>query len=48
MAYDNAEAATYLGQKGYAIYKECISVQEQQYIREKLTVKPQEIGRAHV
>ena len=34
------DCATYLGQKGYSIYKECISIQEQQFIRETLTVRP--------
>ena len=31
---------TYLGPKGYTIYKENISIQEQQYIRTELNVKP--------
>ena len=31
---------TYLGNKGYTIYKNNISVQEQQYIRDQLTVRP--------
>lgn len=34
------EIGTYLGQKGYSIYKECLSVEEQQYIRNNLNVKP--------
>ncbi len=34
------EVSTYLGQKGYTIYKESICVKEQQYIREELTVRP--------
>ena len=34
------DTTTYLGQKGYSVYKECISVQEQQFIREILTVRP--------
>lgn len=32
--------ATYLGNKGYTIYKECLEVEDQKFIREKLTVKP--------
>ncbi|MAO82836.1 MAG: hypothetical protein CMH50_03000 [Myxococcales bacterium] len=31
---------TYLGNKGYTIYKNNISVHEQQYIRDQLTVRP--------
>ena len=31
---------TYLGQKGYSIYKKSLSVNEQVFIREELTVKP--------
>ena len=31
---------TYLGQKGYSIYKKTLSVKEQIYIREQLMVKP--------
>ena len=34
------EIATYLGPKGYTIYKEHISIQEQQFIRTELNVKP--------
>ena len=34
------DIATYLGQKGYSIYKNCISVSEQQWLREELTVRP--------
>lgn len=33
------ESSTYLGKKGYTIYKECISVEEQQDVRKELTVK---------
>ena len=36
----NDECKTYLGTKGYSIYKNKISVNEQQYIREQLTVRP--------
>ena len=36
---DDSSASTYLGQKGYSIYKDCISVQEQQHIRDSLTVR---------
>lgn len=32
--------ATYLGNKGYTIYKECLETEDQKFIREKLTVKP--------
>lgn len=32
--------STYLGEKGYSIFKECLSVEEQHYIRKELTVKP--------
>jgi len=31
---------TYLGQKGYSIYKNTLSVKEAVYIREELMVKP--------
>ena len=31
---------TYLGQKGYSIYKKSLNVKEQIFIREELTVKP--------
>ena len=34
------ECSTYLGQKGYSIFKEALSIEEQQYIREELTVRP--------
>ena len=33
-------AETYLGNKGYSIYKKSISIKEQNYIRKELTVKP--------
>lgn len=32
--------STYLGSKGYSIYKECLTVEEQNCIRKDLTVKP--------
>ena len=32
--------STYLGEKGYSIFKECLSVDEQHYIRSELTMKP--------
>ena len=32
--------STYLGEKGYSIFKECLSIEEQHYIRTELTVKP--------
>ena len=31
---------SYLGQKGYSIYKKSLSVKEQNFIREELTIKP--------
>ena len=31
---------TYLGEKGYSIYKKEMSVKEQQFIRDELTVRP--------
>ena len=34
------EYSTYLGDKGYSIFKECLSVDEQHYIRSELTMKP--------
>ena len=34
------EVGTYLGQKGYSIYKDCISVEEQHWLREQLQVRP--------
>jgi len=34
------ETATYIGYKGYTIYKENISVEEQQMLRKELNVKP--------
>lgn len=37
---NNNEVGIYLGQKGYSIYKDCLSVEEQEYIRSSLTVKP--------
>ena len=35
-----SEVATYLGQKGYTIYKNNICVKEQQFIRDELMVRP--------
>lgn len=32
--------STYLGQKGYTVYKECLEVSEQELIRKELTVVP--------
>ena len=37
---NNDNAGTYLGQKGYSIYKECLGVKDQQYLRNELTVGP--------
>ena len=31
---------TYLGNKGYSIYKDSLTLKEQVFIREELTVKP--------
>jgi superfamily II DNA or RNA helicase len=42
-AVENKESenySTYLGEKGYSIFKECLSVDEQHYIRNELTMKP--------
>lgn len=36
----NEESGTYLGQKGYSIFKECLDEKEQKWLRENLTVKP--------
>lgn len=37
---DNDNYSTYLGEKGYSIFKECLSVEEQHYIRNELIMKP--------
>ena len=37
---DEDDLATYIGYKGYTIYKENISVEEQQMLRKELNVKP--------
>ena len=37
---DDKNYSTYLGEKGYSIFKECLSVDEQYYIRNELTMKP--------
>jgi len=34
------DVATYLGQKGFTILKECLHIKEQMFIRDALTVKP--------
>ena len=39
-ADDKNNYSTYLGDKGYSIFKECLSVDEQHYIRNELTMKP--------
>ena len=39
-ATDNDNYSTYLGEKGYSIFKECLSVEEQHYIRNELIMKP--------
>lgn len=33
-------ASTYLGRRGYSVYKECLSIEEQQLIRKELKVTP--------
>ena len=35
-----SDVKTYLGQKGYTIYKDKISIKEQQWIRDELMVSP--------
>ena len=40
MKKNDENYSTYLGEKGYSIFKECLSVEEQHYIRKELTVKP--------
>ena len=37
---ETKEVATYLGQKGYSIYKENISIEEQNTLRDELLVRP--------
>ncbi len=37
---DKMDVATYLGQKGYSIYKENISIKDQQWLRTELLVRP--------
>ena len=34
------EVATYLGKKGYSIYKENLSIKDQQWLRNELLVRP--------
>jgi superfamily II DNA or RNA helicase len=34
------DVSTYLGSKGYTIYKECLTLEDQKFIRNKLSVKP--------
>lgn len=34
------DVSIYLGEKGYTIYKDALTIKEQQYIRETLTVRP--------
>ena len=40
MSKNEQQHITYLGQKGYSIYKKSLSLKEQIYIREELSVKP--------
>jgi superfamily II DNA or RNA helicase len=35
-----AQPSTYIGAKGYTIYKECLDIAEQRLIKEELTVRP--------
>ena len=37
---EETEVATYIGQKGYSIYKENMSVKDQHSLREELIVRP--------
>jgi len=34
------EVTTYIGQKGYTIYKDCLEIKEQEFIRDSLSVAP--------
>ena len=34
------DISSYIGKRGYTIYKEALSVRDQRYIREELTVAP--------
>ena len=40
MSITQPEEGTYLGNKGYTIYKDAIDVKEQIYLRDELSVKP--------
>ena len=33
-------SSTYLGRRGYSVYKECLSIEEQELIRKELKVTP--------
>jgi len=35
-----SEVSTYIGNRGYVIYKECMELEDQRFVREQLTVKP--------
>lgn len=37
---NNVSPSTYIGVKGYAIYKDALTIEEQQYIRQELTMRP--------
>lgn len=37
---EDVEISSYIGQKGYTIYKEALTIEEQVYIRKELTAKP--------
>ena len=36
----SSNVSTYLGQKGYTIYKECLDGKEQRTLRDELNVRP--------
>jgi superfamily II DNA or RNA helicase len=36
----NENNSTYIGEKGYTIFKECLTIDDQHFIRENLTVRP--------
>lgn len=40
MSNESSQQASYLGPKGYTIYKDCIEATDQRFVRESLTVRP--------
>lgn len=40
MASEAASVSTYLGAKGYTIYKECLDIKEQRVLKDELNVRP--------